>query len=88
MNNSTIKSPYKVRQDETREVCFDASRDDYLQFKMRFQSHGAVDAACASLFSLFVTSIKAHLPIPTSSEEIASNEARFNQFLATTTFQF
>lgn len=83
-----IKSPYKLQQDRTREVTFDASHDDFRDFKFRFSAHGSIDAVLANLFYQFMQAARSQLPLADSTEVEDSNIVRFNQMISTLNIRF
>jgi hypothetical protein len=83
------QSPYKLQSTSSlREVCFDASTQDFHDFKLRFPIHGSIDAICALLFYQFMQSAKLQLPMASSPEVEQENNERFTHMLSNLNFQF
>ncbi len=81
-----IKSPYKIRKQETREVCFDVSITDFNELKFRLPRHGAIDAILANLYYQFVQELKAKIPLALNTQEQAYNEQLIARAISTLNF--
>ena len=87
-DNPKPQSPYKLAQTRNREICFDASTQDFQDFKFRFSTFASVDAICATLFYHFMQAAKSQLPLAESTEIEASNNERFNKMISNLNIQF
>jgi len=83
-----IQNPYKLQPTVLKELCFDASAQDILDFKFRLARHGSIDGALSSLFFHFMTALREQLPLATTEELEASNNERFNQMISRLNFSF
>ena len=83
-----IQNPYKLQPIPLKELCFDASAQDILDFKFRLARHGSIDGALSTLFFHFMTAMREHLPLATSEELEASNNERFNTMISQLKFPF
>jgi len=81
-----LLSPYKLKKDPCRELCFDVSISDYDEIRFRLPRHGALDAILSNLFFQFVSQIKHKIPLPTSAEQASINEQLFCQAISTLDF--